>query len=343
MKSVVKDRPEPGIWVKESPKPSPGRGEVLIRVHRASICGSDLGLYDFSSAFAGFAKLPIIPGHEFAGEVAELGESVSGFLVGERVVAESVLTCGTCAHCTSGRSNLCINFRIFGIHVNGGFSEYVSVPTKHLHHMRDNLSFEQGAIIEPLAVCCHAINDVAKVNPTDTVVVLGPGPIGLLAAQVARARGCRDMVISGIDVDERRLAIAVNLGFRAVNSSKENLVEAVLKSTGDVGADVVAVAAGSGQALTQACDCVRKGGKILNIAIYPKPVELTVTNLVRREISVLGTFGSVSKNYEDAMDLAADNRVVLTTLVTHSFPVDDARSAFEKAKAKEGCKVQLAM
>ena len=343
MKSVVKDRPEPGIWVTEFPKPSPGRGEVLVRVHRASICGSDLGLYDFSPAFAGFAKLPIIPGHEFAGEVAELGESVSEFRVGERVVAESVLTCGTCAHCTSGHSNLCINFRIFGIHVNGGFSEYVSVPAKHLHHMRDNLSFEQAAIIEPLAVCCHAINDVAKVNPTDTVVVLGPGPIGLLAAQVARAKGCRVLVISGIDVDEKRLAIAANLGFRAVNSSKENLVEVVLKSTGGVGADVVAVAAGSGPALIQACDCVRKGGKILNIAIYPKPVELTVTHLVRREISVLGTFGSVWKNYEEAMDIAANNRVVLTTLVTHSFPIDDARSAFEKAKAKEGCKVQLAI
>jgi len=343
LKSAVKDRPEPGIWVKEFPKPTPGPGEALVRVHRASICGSDVGLYDFSPAYAGFAKLPIIPGHEFAGEVAELGESTSGFHVGERVVAESVLTCGACAHCTSGRSNLCINFRIFGIHVNGGFSEYVSVPAKHLHHMRGKLSFEQAAIIEPLAVCCHAINEVAKVNPTDIVVVLGPGPIGLLAAQVARAKGCRDIVISGIDVDEKRLAIASNLGFRAVNSSKENLVEAVLKSTRDIGADVVAVAAGSGQALTQACDCVRKGGKILNIAIYPKPVELTVTILVRREISVLGTFGSVWKNYEDAMDLAADNRVVLTTLVTHSFPIDDARSAFEKAKAKEGCKVQLAI
>ena len=343
MKSAVKDRPEPGIWVKEFPKPTPGPGEALVRVHRASICGSDVGLYDFSPAYAGFAKLPIIPGHEFAGEVAELGESTSGFHVGERVVAESVLTCGACAHCTSGRSNLCINFRIFGIHVNGGFSEYVSVPAKHLHHMRGKLSFEQAAIIEPLAVCCHAINEVAKVNPTDIVVVLGPGPIGLLAAQVARAKGCRDIVISGIDVDEKRLAIASNLGFRAVNSSKENLVEAVLKSTRDIGADVVAVAAGSGQALTQACDCVRKGGKILNIAIYPKPVELTVTNLVRREISVLGTFGSTWKNYEEAMDLAADNRVALQSLVTHSFPIDDAKTAFEKAKAKEGCKVQLVM
>ena len=116
-----------------------------------------------------------------------------------------------------------------------------------------------------------------------------------------------------------------------------------MNSTSGIGVDVVAVAAGSGQALTQACNLVRKGGKILNIAIYPKPVELTVTNLVRREIALLGTFGSTWKNYEEAMDLAANGKVSLEPLVTHSYPIDEAPSAFEKAKAKEGCKVQLVM
>jgi L-iditol 2-dehydrogenase len=343
LKSVVKDRPEPGIWVKEFPTPKPDKRELLVRVHRASICGSDIGLYYISAAYAGFAKLPTIPGHEFAGEVAELGDGVTGFKGGERVVAESVLSCGTCKHCINGQSNLCLNFKIFGIHVNGGFSEYVTVPEKHLHHLRDSLSFEEAAVIEPLSVGCHAMNDVARVNLTDTVVVLGPGPIGLLAAQVAKAKGCRDILISGIDVDERRLAIAGNLGFRTFNSSKDSLVESVLKSTGGIGVDVVVVAAGSGHALIQACDLVRKGGKILNIAIYPKPVELTMTNLVRREIALLGTFGSNWKNYEEAMDLAADNRVALRPIVTHSFPIDEAELAFEKAKAREGCKVQLAM
>lgn len=343
MKAVVKDRPEPGIWVKEAPTPHVGQDEVLMRVHRASICGSDIGLYDYSAAYAGFAKLPTIPGHEFAGEVAELGRGVTEFKIGEHVVAESILTCGNCRFCLSGQPNICINFKIFGIHTDGGFAEYVSVPRKHLHHMKDGLSFEQAAIIEPLSVCCHALEDNAKVNATDSVVVLGPGPIGLLAAQVARANGCQNVVVSGIDVDAKRLNIASNLGFETVNSSKEDLVRKVLTSTSELGVDLAIVAAGSGAALNQACELVRKGGRILNIAIYPKPVELGVTSLVRREMTLLGTFASTWKNYERAMTLAVQNKVRLGPLITHTFPIDDAKPALETAKAREGCKVQLMM
>jgi 2-desacetyl-2-hydroxyethyl bacteriochlorophyllide A dehydrogenase len=343
MRALVKDRPEPGIWVKEAPMPHAGQDEVLVRVHRASICGSDIGLYDYSAAYAGFAKLPTIPGHEFSGEVAELGEGVTNFKVGEHVVAESILTCGSCKFCLNGQPNICLNFRIFGIQTNGGFAEYVSVPRKHLHHMKEGLNFAEAAITEPLSVCCHAVEDVAKVRPDDTIVVLGPGPIGLLAAQVARANGCQQLTISGIDVDEKRLEIATKLRFETVNSSKENLVQRVLESSSGLGADMAIVAAGSGIALNQACELVRKGGRILNIAIYPNPVELGVTNLVRREMSLLGTFASMWKNYERAMTLVVEDMVKVEPLITHSFPIEDATKAFEIAKVREGCKVQLMM
>jgi L-iditol 2-dehydrogenase len=340
MKCVLKERPEPGIWIREVSRPRPAHGEVLVRVKRASICGSDIGLYEFSPAYAGFAKLPTIPGHEFAGQVAELGERVNKFNVGDPVVAESVLSCGNCRLCINGQPNLCLNFRIFGIHTNGGFAEYAIVPEKHLHSVKNGLSFEQAAIIEPLSVCCHAVHDVARIVADDAVAVLGPGPIGLLAAQVARASGCEDVIVSGIDVDEARLGIASKLGFKAVNASTEDLVQTI-KSACEIGVDVVIVAAGSGLALSQACDLVRKGGRILNIAIYPKPVELTVTKLVRSEVALMGTFASAWRNYEEAMELAANGKVALEPLVTHRYPVDDAHTAFEKAKAKEGCKVQL--
>ncbi len=343
LKAAVKDRPELGIWVKEVPTPHPSKGEVLVRVRRASICGSDLGLYEFTPAYASFAKLPTIPGHEFGGEVAELGEAVTRFKVGDRVVSESVLTCGVCRFCKTGQANVCLKFKIFGIHTNGGFSEYVSVPERHLHHLRDNLTFEQAAIIEPLSVGCHAIHDVAKASPSDSILVIGPGPIGLLTGQVAKALGCRDVVVAGINIDERRLSIADTLGFKTVNSSKQDLAKIILDSTAGIGVDMVIVAAGSGQALAQACELARKGGKIVNIAIYPKPVEVPVTNLVRREIALLGTFGSKAENYEEALDLASQNQVSLHELVTHIFPIDEASAAFEVAKAKEGCKVQLEM
>jgi len=323
--------------------PNVGPDEVLVRVHKASICGSDIGLYDYSAAFSGFAKLPTIPGHEFAGEVAQVSSGVSDFKVGERVVAESILSCGNCKFCLNGQPNICINFKIFGVHTNGGFAEYVSVPRKNLHHIREGLSFAQAAIIEPLSVGCHAIEDVATTSANDSIVVLGPGPIGLLAAQVARANGCKGIVISGIDVDEKRMAIASKLGFETVNSSKEDLVRKVLDSTSGLGVDMAMVAAGSGVALNQACQIVRKGGKILNVAIYPKPVEVAVTNLVRREMRLLGTFASTWKNYERAMTLASENKVSLEPLITHSFPLEETKTAIETAKAREGCKVQLTM
>jgi len=121
MKAAVKDRPEPGIWVKEIPKPTIESNEILVRVKRASICGSDIGLYEYTAAYRGFAKLPTIPGHEFAGEVAEMGSGVTDFKVGDRVVAESILACGNCRYCRIAQRNLCLDFRIFGMHINGGF------------------------------------------------------------------------------------------------------------------------------------------------------------------------------------------------------------------------------
>ena len=343
LKAAVKDRPEPGIWVIDSPIPPVADDEVLMRVHRASICGSDIGLYDYSGAYAGFAKLPMIPGHEFSGEVAQLGAKVTEFRVGEHVFAESILSCGNCRFCLSGQTNLCTEFKIFGIHRNGGFAEYASVPQKHLHRMKEGLSFEQGAIIEPLSVCCHGLEDVAKVNSAESVVVLGPGPIGLLAGQVARANGCKNVVISGVDVDAKRLSIAGELGFEAVNSNKDDLVHRVLDSTSGMGVDLAVVAAGAGAALNQALELVRKGGMILNIAIYPKPIEVGVTPMVRREIALLGTFASTWRNYERAVMLAVENRVRIEPLITHSFPIAEAPVAFVTAKAREGCKVQLRM
>lgn len=341
MKAVVKDRPEPGVWVKEMPKPSISSNEILIRVKRGSICGSDIGIYDYSAAYSEFAKLPLILGHEFVGEVADIGSNVFDFKIGDRVVAESVLSCGTCSYCRSGRTNLCLSFKVFGIQTNGGFAEYVNVPARHVHHLRDELSFREGTLIEPAAVSCHAVLDGRLVEPMDFVTVIGPGPIGLLAAQVARAAGCSHVLVVGIDVDEKRLAIARDLGFEIINSSQENPVQRTLALTDGIGADVAIVAAGAPQALTQACELVRKGGKIHCVGIFSKPVELAVTSLVRREVSLFGTFVSTWKNYEQAMNLAVSKKVDLKPLVTHEFQIDQAVSAFETAKARDGCKVQF--
>ncbi len=339
----MKDKPEPGITVKEMPTPVFDVKDVLLKVSRASICGSDLGLYDYSPAYAGFAKLPLIPGHEFAGEIAEVGADVTEFVKGERVVAESVIGCGQCKFCREGQTNLCMNFSIMGIHRNGGFSEFSVVPSRHLHRLRGKIDFAEAALIEPLSVVCHAIFDICRIEPADFVSIMGPGPIGLLAAEVARASGSNRILISGIEIDKERLELARKLGFRTVSSTETDSVKETLNSTNGSGADVAIVAVGSGQALVNACDMVRKGGKVLSIGIFSKPVELNITNLVRRQISLVGTFASSWKNYEEAMNLVEYGKVDLKPLITHHFPINDATSAFEIAKSKEGCKVQITM
>jgi len=339
----VKDKPMPGISVKEMPSPVFNDRDVLVKVSKASICGSDLGLYDYTPAYAGFAKLPLIPGHEFAGEIVDVGDDVTEFVKGEKVVAESVIGCGECRFCREGQTNLCVNFSIMGIHRNGGFSELVVVPGKHLHRLREKIDFVEAALVEPLSVVCHAIFDICRIEPGDFVSIIGPGPIGLLAAQVARASGSNRILISGIEVDKERLELARQLGFRAISSAQTDSVNETLNSTNGSGADIAIVAAGSSQALVNACDMVRKGGRVLSIGIFSKPVELNITNLVRRQISLFGTFASSWKNYEEAMDLVEYGKVNLKSLVTHHFPINDAASAFEVAKSKEGCKVQITM
>ncbi len=343
MKAVVKDKPELGISVMDMPKPPVRFNEVLLRVRRASICGSDIGLYGYTPAYAGFAKLPIIPGHEFAGEVAEVGRDVTEFKVGDRAVAESIVSCGHCKLCRLGQTNLCVNFKILGMHTNGGFSENASVQEKHVHHLKDNVTFREAALIEPSAVVCHGLLDVAKLEPSDFVTVLGPGPIGLLAAQVARASGSREVLVTGIPVDEKRLQLAKRLGFESINSGETNPIQRTLESTDGIGADVAVVAAGAAEALVQACQLVRKGGKIINIGIFSKPVELPVTDLVRRQVSISGTFASTWVNYEQAIDLISSKKLNVEALVTHEYTLDEATPAFEVAMARVGCKVQFSM
>jgi L-iditol 2-dehydrogenase len=209
--------------------------------------------------------------------------------------------------------------------------------------LRGKIDFAEAALIEPLSVVCHAIFDICRIEPDHFVSIIGPGPIGLLAAEVARASGSNRILISGIQIDKERLELARRLGFKTISSTETDSVKETLNSTNGIGADVAIVAAGSGLALVNACDMVKKGGKVLSIGIFSKPVELNITSLVRRQISLCGTFASSWKNYEEAMNLVEYGKVDLKPLITHHFPINDATAAFEIAKSKEGCKVQITM
>ncbi|MDP6457879.1 MAG: alcohol dehydrogenase catalytic domain-containing protein [Candidatus Bathyarchaeota archaeon] len=337
MKAVVKARPEPGVEVREMDIPVAGPGEVLVRVRAASICGSDLGIYDFTSAYSGM-ELPVVMGHEFSGVVEAIGEGVDAYSVGNRVLSRSIVSCRKCRFCVAGMDNLCEFSSLFGIHQDGGFSEYISVPQGGLYQIPEGLSFEEAALVEPLSNATHFVNDVTPVNLGDLAVVLGIGPIGLFSAQLLRLAGA-NVLMTGISVDTERFKIAKKLGLEAVNIDEGDPVALVLGRTSRRGADIALVAVGVSSVVHQAIRLVRKRGHITIVGIFPGEIPIPMTEIVRREITLAGAYDARAENFEESIDLIRSGRIKATDLVTHRFSLDEADQAFGIAKSKAGCKV----
>ncbi len=337
MKAVVKAKPEPGVEVWEVDDPEAGPGEVLIRVRAASICGSDLGIYDFTPAYSGMA-LPVVMGHEFSGVVEAVGEGVEGYGAGDRVLSRSMVSCGECRFCIAGMDNLCESSSLFGIHQDGGFAEYVSVPRGLLYPIPEGMSFEEAALVEPLSNAVHFVNDLTPVEQGDLAVVLGIGPIGLFSAQLLRIAGA-EVIVTGISVDTERFEIAGRLGLEAVNVDEVDPVGLVMERTSGRGADVALVAVGASSAVHQAVRLVRKRGHVTVVGIFPGDVAAPMTTVVRREITLAGAYDARAENFEEAVELIESGRITAAELVTHRFPLEEAERAFEVAKSKAGCKV----
>jgi len=341
MKAVAKTKREAGIEVIETrPDPISDDG-VQLSMRSASICGSDLGFYKFTAAFQSFAKIPVIMGHEFAGEVKQIGKNVRGFAPGDRVVSESVIYCGSCRYCRSGMTNICKNFTVFGMQRNGGFSEEVSVYPNLLHRVPDAVSFQEAGIVEPLTVAINGTEQIPEIGVGKSAIVVGPGPIGLLSAEVLRLRGVTDITVMGLSVDRSRLELAAKLGFRAMDWEKENPRESLMSVTDGYGADIIVVTSASSQGLKSALPLVAKGGQVVLVGIIPEEVSLPVADLVRRQVAVLGSYGSRWEHYEQAIAVLAQHKVRAESIITHKFALDEADEAFEAAMSKVGCKVQF--
>lgn len=337
MRAIIKSRPKPGVDVGEVSVPRIRAHEVLLEVKAASICGSDLGIYDYTPAYHQM-KLPVILGHEFSGRIMEVGSEVEGFYVDDRVLSQSVVSCGACSYCRDGMDNLCEDSRLFGLHRDGSFAEYVAVPFRLLHRVPERLSYEEAALVEPLSNAIHFVEDITSVKTGDLAVVLGVGPIGLLSAQLFRLGGV-EVLITGISVDTERFRIAEKLGLETVNVDKEDPVEIVLNRTNGEGADVAYVAVGAQSAMVQALELVKKRGQVTVVGIFPGIVGVPLTRLVRQEIVVKGAYDARRQNFERAIKLMEDGSVNATDLITHRFQLEGADEAFKVAKSKIGCKV----
>jgi L-iditol 2-dehydrogenase len=323
------------IGLIETDRPEPGPDEALVEVSHSGLCGSDLGIYEFEDAFE-FMTFPRIMGHEYAGTVVEVGEDVDRFAPGDRVVERIIRHCGECYQCLSGDTHICDEARITGIHHDGAWAPYLTVPERHLQALHPDLSLEEGAIVEPTAVAARAVGTNSRIGPGDDVLIQGPGPIGTLAAQAADAAGA-DVVVSGVGSDAaHRLPLAADLGFRTVNVEEES-IEAVAEEHTAVGFDVVIDATGHESGLRTGAEVVRKGGQIVLVGLLGD-AELSYTDLVRGEVDLQCSYTYRWEDFETAMDLIAAGDVDTDRFIDRSFSLTDGEAAFEAAMAGETVK-----
>jgi len=326
--------------IRDVPVPVPGPGEVRIKIAEAGICGSDLHIYHSDIAIP--IRPPVVTGHEYSGVVDAVGEGVTAWKPGDRVVSETPCEyCGVCELCRSGWYNLCPERKTLGYWYDGVFTDYTVVPADLLHRIPDSVSFTSAAMTEPLACVTHAVDDLCRITPVDVVLVTGPGAIGLMAAQVAKAYGAM-VVLTGAAVDAERLSLARTLGIdRTVNIEEEDITAVLDGLTGGVGPDVALECSGSQAAINSAIRLVKKRGWYIQIGLPGKPVLFDIEAINYREIRVSGSLGSRKPSWRSALSLQESGKVRLEPLVTHKLPMTEWREAFDIFEKKLGCKIFL--
>lgn len=340
MKAIVKyKKGVKAVRIEDVPVPEPKAGEVRIKIKAAGICGTDLHIYHED----GYpTNPPVILGHEVSGVIDSLGEGVDGYSVGERVTTETFYhTCGRCYYCKTGKNNLCIERLSIGSGVNGGFAEYLVVPVKNLHRIPENISFEEAAMIEPLAVCVQAVLEKSKIMPGDNVVITGPGSIGLICLQLVKSAGAQCIVI-GTNKDKDRLNLAQQLGADIIMSSSDNnLTESIIKHCNNIGADVVLECSGSGAAANMSLDIIKKGGMYTQVGLAGSPISMDIDKLTLKEVVFTGTFAHKWQSWERAIKLLSNGTIKLKPLISDVMPLDRWEEAFDKALNGIGIKYLL--
>lgn len=342
MKAVVKyDNIAGATEVREVPVPEIGPSDVLVRVAYIGVCGTDPHMHKNLVTFE--MNVPLIFGHEFAGTIERVGSEVKGYKAGDRVTAETHADyCGECELCRTNRYHLCRDRKGYGFKMHGAFAKYVKVPARILHRVPPNISLKEAALTEPLCVAYKALVYNSNVKPADMVVVIGPGPIGILCVKMAQICGASEIIAVGTDGDEERLQIAKDYGATmALNSNKDDVVS-IINSLGDgYGADLVVDAAGVSQTLQLSMDVVRPEGQITKIGWGPKPVGFTLDPIISKSATLKGHFSHTWDVWEKCLTLLSKGQVDLKPLITHEFTIDQWEKSFELIENRKAMKVVL--
>jgi threonine 3-dehydrogenase len=341
MPAVIKHGPEPGARLKTVEIPQAGPEEVLVKVKAAALCGTDLHIYEWTdwAQHAGI-KPPLIMGHEFSGEIVEVGRAVSDLRPGDYIAGETHIPCGKCYQCKNGQQHICHNLKLFSIHTDGCFGEYAKIPSICARKIPRSIPPEIGAVLEPLGTALRAAMEV-KVSGKK-IAVIGCGPIGLFAAASSKAMGAAAVIAT--DVAEERLRLSIEVGADiSLNPLKTDVVEAVLKETGGTGVDAFIDASGSVEAVNQGFKCLRKGGEVALIGLPSTPIELNLgPDVVFKEARIIGIHGREMFATWIRMENMLDKGLLhLSPIISHVKPLSEFKEAFDLIQTGKGCKVIL--
>jgi threonine 3-dehydrogenase len=336
MKALYKDKAGPGLIFAERPEPTPERGEVKIRVARTGICGTDLHIESWDAWAASAINAPLIPGHEFSGHVVELGEGVTSVEVGALVSGEGHVVCGHCRNCRAGRRHLCKFTSSIGVNRDGAFAEFVVIPEQNVWRHPLDIDPELAAIFDPLGNAVHTALSFPMVG--EDVLITGAGPIGLMAAQVARHIGARHIVMT--DVNEERLQLARDMGVSlAINVSKVRIAEAQEQLGMKEGFDIGLEMSGHATALPEMISNMNQGGRIAMLGLPAEPISIDWATVVTHMITIKGIYGREMFETWYAMNAMVHTGLDVSAVVTDRFPAERWEEAFATARKGNGGKV----
>ncbi len=338
MKALYKPAKAPGFELTDRPEPEAGPGEVKIRVLRTGICGTDLHIESWDSWAAGAVNAPLIAGHEFCGEVVAIGDGVRDVRVGEIVSGEGHIVCGTCRNCRAGRRHLCIRTQGIGVNRDGAFAEFVVLPETNVWVHRDGIDPDLGAIFDPFGNAVHTALSFPLVG--EDVLITGAGPIGLMAAAVARHVGARFVVVT--DVSDYRLELARSMGVDlAVDVSTSTIVDAQRELGMVEGFDVALEMSGHPSALPDVVDNLNHGGRVAMLGLPSAPIEIDWGKVVTHMITIKGIYGREMYETWYAMSAMLRSGLKIDDVITHRFAAASWQEAFETARSGHCGKVVL--
>ena len=338
MKALVKSKSERGLWMEDIATPKVGHNDVLIKIRRTAICGTDIHIYQWDEWASKTIPVPLAVGHEFCGEIVECGSEVKGFSIGDRVSAEGHITCGVCRNCRAGRRHLCMNTVGVGVNRAGAFAEYLSVPAFNVFKLPDSISDEMASILDPLGNAAHTALSFDLVG--EDVLITGAGPIGIMAVAICRYAGARHVVIT--DINDYRLELARKMGATtALNVTRETLDDTMRDLGMEEGFDVGMEMSGNPQAFRDMLRTMHHGGKIAILGIPPEEMSIDWTNVIFKGLVLKGIYGREMFETWYKMSSMLQSGLNIEPIITHRFDVDDFQAGFDLMESGQSGKVIL--